>query len=81
MANVVEQLSKMAEESGIQQEIAKIICIPQDNEILRHESKIESYSRVAWITNSSKIHDYKSLIKYALRQEEDDNLYAKQDSQ
>lgn len=28
------------------------------------------------MTNSSKIQDYKSLIKYALRQEEDDNMYA-----
>ncbi len=28
------------------------------------------------MTNSSKIHHYKSLIKYAMRQEEDDNMDA-----
>lgn len=77
MSNVVNQLGKVAEESGIPEEICKIICIPSDNEILRHEDKIESYPRVAWMTNSSKIKDYRSLIKYALRQEEDDNLYTK----
>lgn len=79
MVNVVKQLEKIDQGDAFPKEICKIICVPSEDEILKFEEKIEKYPKVAWMTNVSKIHDYKSLIKYALRQDEDDNLYAKKE--
>lgn len=73
MSNVVLQLSRLSqEETGITDEICKVICVPEDNEILRHEEKIEMWPRVAWMTNVSRLGDYRELISYALKQDEDD---------
>jgi hypothetical protein len=72
MSNVMGQLVRMAEETGVMEEICKVICVPEDNEILRHEEKIEMWPRVAWMTNASKIADYRALISYVLRQDEQD---------
>lgn len=75
MSHVSDELQTTSTQSLIPQEIFKLICIPTDNEILKYESKIEAHPKVAWMTNASKIGDYKSLIKYAMRQEEDEQMY------